>query len=190
MLLNAAECCCFVTTSRTGAWGQLQNSVADTDAPGCRRLQICLRERPHVIGKPHPPYRCLTAAASLLLPHSTEIPLGYLYIWQPQRSLLPRLVAGSHNDCVQTAEIKKSDWRLGQFRHDVQDHAKAVFGMIGVWMLILCAHTAPCLSSCVCSYYSLSVSLCVLILLLVCLPVCWSEQCGRALVHCAHARAQ
>ena len=194
--------------------------MADTDAPGCRRLHLCLRERPHVIGKPRLPYRCLTVAASLLLPHSTEIPLWYLYIWQPQRSVLPRLVAWSHNGCVQTAEIKKSDWRMSQFRHVVQDHARAVLGTIGG----LDAHT-------VCSHCSLSVSLCVLILLLVCLPVCahtapglspcvlvramwactcalcprtspvipplflslpvcWLEQRGRALVHCAHARAQ
>ena len=49
--------------------------MADTDAPGCRRLQICLRERPHVIGKPRPP-----TAALLSLPHYC-CPTRLRYLW-------------------------------------------------------------------------------------------------------------
>ena len=164
--------------------------MADTDAPGCRRLQICLRERPHVIGKPRPP-----TAALLSLPHYC-CPTRLRYLWGT-------CTYGNHSaHCCRdwllgltmtVCRRRKSRSRIGAWASSgtmCKTTRRLFWERLGVWMLILCAHTAPCLSPCVCSYYSLSVSLCVLTLLLVCLPVCWLEQCGRALVHCAHARAQ
>ena len=126
--------------------------MADTDAPGCRSLQICLRERPHVIGKPRPP-----TTALLSLPHYC-CPTRLRYLWGT-------CTYGNHSaHCCRdwllgltmiVCRRRKSRSRIGAWASSgtmCKTTRRLFWERLGVWMLILCAHTAPCLSPCVCSY--------------------------------------